>query len=253
MLCVVSISAKPNLAQLSSIGKDIQEKLPNSITIRWKPKKTQIKLEKTNTDSNSPILLQTASSVLMETFALVSILAVSHAIPILQDFPAIPLLFIIFASSAIQRLINGGIVSVASNQIQKPTTIPGDASWYTQLKKPFFNPPGWMFPIMWLVVCKPTQLLATVTLMQMKSIPWLSLTVFCTHLALGDAWNYVFFGRQKIGLGAVLISIFYAMLLLSTALFYNVDPNAGKLLLPTCAWVTVATALNFEIYRLNKK
>lgn len=199
------------------------------------------------------ILRQTTRSVLLETFALVSVLAVSTAIPVLQDYPAVVLLLIIFCSSTIQRAIDASVVSIASNQVQKPNTVPGDASWYKHLKKPFFNPPGWLFPIMWLLICKPTQLMATLKLMEMKQIPWLPLTVFCAHLALGDAWNQVFFGRQKIGLGTVVISIFYGMLLLSTALFYNADPDAGLLLLPTCAWVTVATALNFEIDRLNKK
>ncbi len=203
--------------------------------------------------SNREILLYTTGSVIMETFGLACILAISTAIPILRDFPIVSLLLIIFCSSTIQSAIYGAASSIASNQVRRPTTVPGDTTWYNKLRKPFFNPPGWVFPVMWLLVCKPTQLLATLRLMERIPTPWVPLIVFCAHLSLGDAWNQVFFGRQRIGLGAIVISVFYGMLVLSTALFYDLDPTAGLLLLPTCAWVMVATALNFEIYRLNKK
>jgi tryptophan-rich sensory protein len=41
------------------------------------------------------------------------------------------------------------------------------------------------------------------------------------------------------------------MLAFSSKLFANIDPTAGYLLLPTLAWVTVASSLNFAIDRLN--
>jgi tryptophan-rich sensory protein len=209
-------------------------------------------VQRKNEASNKEILLYTTGSVIIETCGLASVLAISTAIPVLRDFPILSLLLIIFCSSTIQSAINGSALSIASNQIRRPNTVPGDTSWYANLRKPFFNPPGWVFPVMWLLVCKPTQLLATLVLMERIPTPWLPLTVFCAHLALGDAWNKVFFGLQRIRLGTIIISMFYGMLMLSTALFYDLDPNAGLLLLPTCAWVMVATALNFEIYRLNK-
>lgn len=246
------VSAEPRAGPLSSVAKRIQD-LPTSFPIRVQRKGAKLYVQRKHEDSKQSILLHTTGAVILETFGLVSILAVSTAVPILQDYPIIALLLIIFCSSTLQSTIDGSIVSIASNQVRKPNTVPGDTLWYTNLRKPFFNPPGWVFPVMWLLVCKPTQLLATLKLMERLPKPWVPLTVFCTHLALGDAWNQVFFGRQKIGLGAIVISVFYGMLVLSTALFYDLDPDAGLLLLPTCAWVMVATALNFEIYRLNNK
>lgn len=49
-----------------------------------------------------------------------------------------------------------------------------------------------------------------------------------------------------------MISAFFGFLLTSAILFHNVDELAGKLLLPTCAWVFVATSLNLSIYFQNK-
>ena len=67
-----------------------------------------------------------------------------------------------------------------------------------------------------------------------------------------QAWNKVFFGLECIGRGTVVITFFYAALLASAYLFYQIDDLAGYYMLPTCGWVTVATALQYSIYFLNK-
>jgi tryptophan-rich sensory protein len=91
----------------------------------------------------------------------------------------------------------------------------------------------------------------------LKTVPWKDqwpvLAVYCTHLALGDAWNDVFFGYQRIGLGAIVISVFFGFLLTSAKLFWDIDPVAGKLMLPTCGWVFIASSLNLSIFAKNKK
>ena len=126
----------------------------------------------------------------------------------------------------------------------------------------------WVFPIMWLIVAKPTQLCAlsrifkhgvqqvTVENSLSSSIttifPSFAILVYTTHLALGDTWNKVFFGLQCIGRGTAVISIFFAFLLASTYLFYTIDAGAGYYMLPTCGWVFVATALQWSIYLKNK-
>merc|ERR1712232_416189 len=136
-----------------------------------------------------------------------------------------------------------------------PNEIPGDADWYENLKKPRWNPPGWLFPIMWLVVSKPTQFVALWKLItsgfsegQIES----PLLAYCIHLALGDAWNKVFFGLGCTGRGLAVIIAFWSCLLTSAILFYEVNEIAGLFLVPTFLWVTVATALNGSIYFLNK-
>jgi tryptophan-rich sensory protein len=186
------------------------------------------------------------------------------SIPSVFNLPLVELLCsfaIIFASTVFAGMVDGGL-STAGNQIFKPTEIPGNANWYDKLKKPSWNPPGWVFPIMWLIVSKPTQLCAVSRILKYgitmgeagtKTLPLGSLAVYTTHLALGDAWNKVFFGLQCTGRGAAVISVFYAMLVVSAYCFYTIDEKAGYYMLPTVSWVTVATALNWNIYLNNKK
>ena len=138
-----------------------------------------------------------------------------------------------------------------------PTRVAGEQGWYASLDKPRWEPPGYVFPVMWLLVSKPTQLLAVAKVCssgtsegeEAAALPWVpQLAAYCLHLALGDAWNKVFFGQQKVAAGALMITVFYGALLASAYLFAQVDPTAGLLMVPTCLWVTVAAALNWSIY-----
>ena len=97
---------------------------------------------------------------------------------------------------------------------------------------------------MWLLVSKPTQLLAVAKVCSSgtsegeeapAALPWVpQLAAYCLHLALGDAWNKVFFGQQKVAAGALMITVFYGALLASAYLFAQVDATAGLLMVPTC-------------------
>jgi tryptophan-rich sensory protein len=165
------------------------------------------------------------------------------------------LLLIIFASSTFGSIVDMGL-SAASKQVLDPNSTP-NPDWYSGLKKPKWNPPGWIFPIMWLIVSKPTQFIAVSKLIATQSkngvdYPNLPLLAYCTHLALGDAWNKVFFGLQCTGRGLAVILTFWSVLWTCVYLFYQVDETAGLFLVPTGLWVTVAAALNWSIYFQNK-
>jgi translocator protein len=227
-------------------------------------------------DSNAVVATKMAASVVLQTLGLLAALKLAEVAPrefFPKDFAlptmagGLPLLqclasvFVIFSSSTVKSwLQGGGMIGAATSQVLKPNVVPGDKDWYSALKKPWFNPPGWVFPVMWLLVSKPTQLVALGRILKASNSGssnnlyyyWPQLAVYCAHLSLGDAWNDVFFTCQRIGLGAYVIAIFFAVLLTSTSLFYNVDAVAGMFLLPTCAWVAVATLLNVRIYQLNK-
>ena len=149
---------------------------------------------------------------------------------------------IIFGSSAVGSVVDGSL-RAATNQILMPTRVAGEQGWYASLDKPRWEPPGYVFPVMWLLVSKPTQLLAVAKVCssgtsegeEAAALPWVpQLAAYCLHLALGDAWNKVFFGQQKVFAGALMITVFYGALLASAYLFSLVDPMAGLLMVPTC-------------------
>lgn len=213
-------------------------------------------------DTDATLLAKTGISAILETLALLGVfyagkevaentnnLGTVLGLPISQW---ISILLVVFGSSFFGSFVDGGM-SVATQQAVDPNVVPGDSKWYGNLKKPSWNPPGWVFPIMWLIVSKPTQAVALGKLFQTTdAIPWDILAVYCAHLSLGDTWNKIFFGFQCTGKGAAVISVFFGLLLCSAYLFSGVDDAAGKFMLPTCGWVLIATALNWNIYLNNK-
>jgi benzodiazapine receptor len=223
-------------------------------------------------DSNPALFFKVALSAALETATMLGLIVgskkVSEKVQFLPSLLGLPLLqwvslfAIIFASSFFGSIVDGGL-SAATNQVLDPNVVPGDSDWFANLAKPSWNPPGWVFPIMWLIVSKPTQLVAVSKILKKAAtvasdsdtttkLPLPILAVYCAHLALGDAWNKVFFGLQCPGRGVAVITTFFGLLLTSAYLFYCVDPLAGKFMLPTCGWVFVAASLNWSIYLKNK-
>ncbi|CAB9531221.1 Translocator protein [Seminavis robusta] len=211
-------------------------------------------------DADSTVFFKVAASAAFETAALLTVfyagkeVAENTSIGEIFGLPIsywASILFVVFGSSFLGSFVDGGM-SVATQQALDPNVVPGDSNWYANLKKPSWNPPGFVFPIMWLLVSKPTQAMALSKLFKAsEAIPWDVLALYCGHLSLGDAWNKVFFGYQCTGKGAAVITVFFAALLSSAYLFFGVDQEAGKFMLPTCGWVFIATCLNWNIYLNN--
>jgi benzodiazapine receptor len=220
-------------------------------------------------DSDVQLALKAGLSTALETIGLVTVLAgakqlssksmtmvptflqkVVGGLPVLQWAS---LLVVIFGSAELKAVVDGG-VSAASRQLLRPGKVPGDGPWYENLKKPWFNPPGWVFPIVWLIVAKPTQMWAASKVLKATAathFPWSVMPVYCAQLSFGDTWKQVFFGCQRIRLGAGVMCTFWSVLVASAVAFGGVDPTAGLLMLPTVGWVAVASLLNIEYYRLN--
>ena len=99
-------------------------------------------------------------------------------------------MLVVFGASLVGAVVGGGL-NAATNQSLMPATVPGDPGWYAKLSKPGWTPPGWVFPIMWLIVSKPTQLCALSRIFKTvypedRASARTALAVYAVHLALGD-------------------------------------------------------------------
>jgi tryptophan-rich sensory protein/uncharacterized protein YbjT (DUF2867 family) len=124
--------------------------------------------------------------------------------------------------------------------------------WYAALKKPAWNPPGWIFGPVW-----------TALYTMMAAAAWLvwqrggfvsqrrPLTLFLAQLALNAAWTPLFFGLHLPGLAFAEILLLWLAIAATLTSFRGVSRAASWLLAPYLAWVSFATALNFALWRLN--
>lgn len=157
---------------------------------------------------------------------------------------------IIFGSDGIVGLLRKIQVRLGWAQ-PRQTLVESQKTWYRAIRKPSWTPKDWMFPAVWIPL-KIMQVFAARIVWSTTGRRFnLPIVLFVVHQALGDLWNTAFFREHYIEGGLSIILQFFAVLLLTTYQFQTVDPLAGFFMLPTCAWLLVATALNADIYRKN--
>jgi len=145
------------------------------------------------------------------------------------------LLFCIFFAACLGAGITGGVFP------------PGP--WYRRLAKPWWTPPDWVFPVTWMVlyVCMATAGARTA----MAEGNGLAMAFWAMQIAFNGLWTPVFFGLRNIRLGLGIIAILWLTVASGLLSMWAVDWVAGALFVPYLIWVTIAAALNAEVWRLN--
>jgi len=126
------------------------------------------------------------------------------------------------------------------------------ATWYPTLVRPDFTPPDSLFGPVWTTLYL---LMGVALYLVWRSdrgrVRRVALAAFGVQLVLNAAWSLVFFGSRAIFGGLVVIVALLAVILATMALFARIDRRAAALLVPYLLWVGFATALNYELWRLN--
>lgn len=124
--------------------------------------------------------------------------------------------------------------------------------FYTQLVRPAWAPPPWIFGPVW-----------TVLYAMMGVAAWLvwrvggfraaqsALTLFLVQLALNALWSWLFFGWHRGALAFADIVLLWALIVATLIAFWRIRPLAGALLVPYLLWVSFAAALNYSVWKLN--
>jgi benzodiazapine receptor len=151
--------------------------------------------------------------------------------------------------SAVVGLVLWILASLAAGWVGS-RFMPG--AWYDALVKPAWTPPGAVFGPVW-----------TVLYVLMGVAAWLvwreagfsgaagPLALFIVQLGLNALWSYLFFGARAPLPAFIDIVVLWTVILLTLVGFWRVRPLAGALLVPYLAWVSFASALNFQLWRLN--
>ena len=122
--------------------------------------------------------------------------------------------------------------------------------WFDALAKPWFMPPGWVFPIVWTIL----YVLMGVSLgllIDARHRRGAAIGLFLLQLALNYLWSPVFFAAHQTGAALVVILLLDAALLATIVVTRRVHRTAAWLLFPYVAWLALATALNLAIWRIN--
>jgi benzodiazapine receptor len=156
----------------------------------------------------------------------------------------------------LRRDIRFGALAVAAvaaaSVLSQFATYPNLVPWHANLVKPSFNPPNAVFAPVWtglnvLMAFAVWRILRLAPSDARRS----ALALFFVQLALNAAWSWMFFAMQSPLLGLINIVPQFIAIISTIVLFARLDRVAALCLVPLAGWVAFATALNFEIWRLN--
>jgi len=124
--------------------------------------------------------------------------------------------------------------------------------WYKRLDKPSYDPPNYIFPIVW------TALYSLIALSgwrvwQQKGSPERSraLRLWVSQLVTNAEWTRLFFGQHRPKHALANILSLQALIVSYILATNEVDRTAAALFYPYGGWVAFATLLNAEIVRRN--
>ena len=153
----------------------------------------------------------------------------------------------------ILKLIASLLLCQLAGLIGSLATVPSIPVWYESLKKPFFNPPNWLFGPVRTGLYTLMGISLFLVWRRRESNPQvkMALTLFFIQLILNALWSLAFFGLQSPLLGLVDIVLLWIAIFLTIQKFYAISRTAAFLLLPYILWVSFAVVLNVSLWILN--
>jgi translocator protein len=175
--------------------------------------------------------------------ALVAYFKLQQQVPFAVNF----VLFYVFA-------LKSRVFNPLANTRPKPSTLEIEAADDNKVTiRPSWTPPGFIFPIMWLLIIGPiravTSAMVYATTGSYACWPILALML---HLGIGDVWNTI--NNVERRYGASVSGVFLVWLSKAHAAYQYMqvdDGLAGKILAITLVWLTIASALITRTWQLN--
>jgi translocator protein len=122
-------------------------------------------------------------------------------------------------------------------------------TWYKGLIKPTWTPPDWLFGTVWTVlyIC-----IALAGWLVWRRAGWsAALAFWAANIVANGLWSLLMFGQHQIGWAMADILVMWGTIVGFMAAAWNIDRRATLLFAPYLAWVSLASALNFAILRMN--
>ncbi len=145
------------------------------------------------------------------------------------------LVFILFLSACFAAAATGSLF---------PT-----GEWYLGLKKPWWTPPNWLFPVAWAFL----YLALAISGARVAGLDnnQYAMGFWSLHIALNTLWTPVFFGARRLKIGFYIILLLWLSTCGLIGTSFYVDFFSGVIITPYIFWVSYASALNFSLWRLN--
>ncbi len=125
--------------------------------------------------------------------------------------------------------------------------------WYEALQKPDWQPPGWVFPMVWTAIFAMAAVAGVLAWngSHSKIARQNVLIVFLMNGVLNVTWSLLFFRLRRPDWALFEVFFLWASIVALIVACARRDRRTVWLLAPYLVWVTIAAVLNYEILRLN--
>ena len=141
-------------------------------------------------------------------------------------------------------------ITYSASLIGGLATINFKEPWYSQLIKPSFNPPDWIFAPVWTTL----YLMMTVAIWffwHSKNRNMNTVYIYFIHLIFNTTWSIIFFAFHNILLALINLMILICFIIILILRFKRVNLVSAYLMIPYLLWSCYALFLNLNLLILN--
>ena len=124
--------------------------------------------------------------------------------------------------------------------------------WYQSLQKPAWQPPGFVFGIIWpynFVVIGVA--LYTIAAQARPLLVALAISLFAASVFFALRWSYLFYFEHDFSAAGNSLLLTTILTLPILALIFSVSWKVALAFVPYQIWIGIATALNYEYEKIN--
>lgn len=146
------------------------------------------------------------------------------------------------------------LIGYLSNLVSKVICGVDMVTYYHELIKPGFAPPGIVFPIAWtiLYILMGTSLYIIISHNKNEIKVKDAMFYYWLQLVLNFIWPILFFAFQLRLTALVDIALLIILVSVMIYKFYKIKPSAGFINIPYIIWLIYAFILNYFIWFINK-
>lgn len=123
---------------------------------------------------------------------------------------------------------------------------------YQTLNRPFFAPPGFVFPIVWTLLYLLMGISFYLIFTHSNPRKEQALAIYYIQLAVNFLWPILFFNLHLYFLSFLWILLLIYLVILMIKSFSAISPLAARLQIPYLLWLVFAACLNLGFLVLNK-
>lgn len=148
--------------------------------------------------------------------------------------------------------VGGVIVAVIAYAVLSGLWVGTDSGWYRSLEQPAWQPPPWVFGLIWPYNFVVLAVVSSVISWRASPVQVGALIVFLLFsIASALAWAYLFYVPHELTTAAIALTAAAVLTLPITLIAFLTGPLWGALLVPYQIWLALAASLSWGYARLH--